>query len=638
MLTAGKATIPRRRIFCERFCHLHAHQSGLTLVAIPQQIRLFLNQASPQQDEETNVETHFIGLFDGHAGGRCSNYVAGSLGNTLAEDPSFFNNLPQALKRSFHTTNENFLKVAEKMKYHDGSTGITAVVRDSKVLVANVGDCRCLIISGGRPIQMSIDQKPTNPEEQKRIAALGGTVVYCMGVARVNRVLAVSRAFGNRTLRTVIRPDAEMMQRELTRDDDYIVMASDGLWDVLKNKDVCDMCYSQFTQGNPQAIADELVQSALMRGSMDNVTCIVVKLTDYVARLFSQRAGAGGNANGTLPSASANGTNHQASQQQLFNNNSAGATVPTPLERSSSLKHVPGSNGSHRGAGFDQNGGPNGSLGPNGAGAGGLLPLARQYSTGSIGNGAANGQHPSLQLQASPQLMPVLDNYLYSPNRGRTGSNSDSSGFQLPSTSSAQAGRTSPGIAGLRQHMNREGSFNFEEDEQTVAGGYGANSGGSSASNSGSGVGWLPQPAAASSPVGAGPGSSFGAAASASMPYAARRPNTMGGNAANVLGSRAGFGAGMPNLISMFNHTTPANGHSAGAGASNGSTLAPLSAASPQHSSSSGGGMWNSEGDYSGQSYGSEGSRVGTAHGGFQQRAGALGMFPVNYKKAPQRK
>ena len=126
------------------------------------------------------------------------------------------------------------------MKLHDGSTGWCAIIRDNRILVANVGDCRAVIVSSGRPIQMSIDQKPTNPDEQKRILSLGGAIVYCMGVARVNRVLAVSRAFGNRTLKSVIRPDAEMMQRELTRSDDYLILASDGVWDVLKNKDVAD--------------------------------------------------------------------------------------------------------------------------------------------------------------------------------------------------------------------------------------------------------------------------------------------------------------------------------------------------------------------------------------------------------------
>ncbi|KAJ1444030.1 phosphatase 2C-like domain-containing protein [Ochromonadaceae sp. CCMP2298] len=227
--------------------------------------RLFLDQSVPAE-ARTGAETHMFGLFDGHAGGRCSNYVTNHLPQVLAEDPAFFSNLPLALKRSFHSANDAFLRIAEKMKYHDGSTGLVAVVRDSKVLVANVGDCRALIISAGRPIQMSIDQKPTSAEEQKRIASLGGTVVYCMGVARVNRVLAVSRAFGNRTLRSVIRPDAEMMQRELCKEDDFLVMASDGLWDVLKNRDVAETCYSPTLQGSPQAIADRLVQAALMRG------------------------------------------------------------------------------------------------------------------------------------------------------------------------------------------------------------------------------------------------------------------------------------------------------------------------------------------------------------------------------------
>jgi len=241
-------------------------------------IRPFLNASKPGSDLP---ETHFFGLFDGHAGGKCSQHMATNLANTLLDDESFVTNLPQAIKRTYYTANEQFLKIAEKLKLHDGSTGICAIIRDNKILVANAGDCRCLLISNGRPIQLSNDHKPTSPDEQKRINALGGQVVYCMGVARVNRVLAVSRAFGNRTLRTVIRPDAELMQRELADGDDFLVIASDGLWDVLKNKDVSDVCYSPFLQRKSQAIADELVQLAMNKGSMDNVTCIVVNLTDY---------------------------------------------------------------------------------------------------------------------------------------------------------------------------------------------------------------------------------------------------------------------------------------------------------------------------------------------------------------------
>ena len=253
----------------------------------------------PYQEDEYGIrayvggnngpETHLFGLFDGHAGGKCSKQIAMTLPDILGEDAQFPNNLPQAIRRSFNNANEAFLKVAERMKLHDGSTGLVALLRDKKILIANVGDCRAVVLSAGRPIQMSNDQKPTSIEEQKRINSLGGTVEYCMGVARVNGILAVSRAFGNRTLRQVIRPDPEMTQRELTKDDDYLIMASDGLWDVLRNKDVCDTCYAMNNNNNgPQQIAEELVNTAIARGSMDNVTCIVVRLNGYVHRMLNK--------------------------------------------------------------------------------------------------------------------------------------------------------------------------------------------------------------------------------------------------------------------------------------------------------------------------------------------------------------
>lgn len=644
------------------------------------QIRPFLNQVVPTSSEQdVNIETHFFGLFDGHAGGRCSNYVAGSLPSVLAEDPAFFTNLPQALKRSFHQTNEHFLKVAEKMKYHDGSTGICAVVRDSKVLVANVGDCRCLIISGGRPIQMSIDQKPTNPEEQKRIVALGGQVVYCMGVARVNRVLAVSRAFGNRTLRTVIRPDAEMMQRELTKDDDFIVMASDGLWDVLKNKDVCDMCYSPFAQGSPQVIADELVQSALMRGSMDNVTCVVVKLTDYVQRVVTGRAGVGagtgGGAGATTAAANGSGPTN-------FNN----------LERSISLKNMPRNdggtgygttNGSQRNN-FGEGSHSNNNNTSNFTGSGGILPISRQYSTGSIPN------RPE-QMQSSPHLLaPAMDNYLQpsgsssSSNRNRAGSGTSDSSFQLPSALQ-QVGRLSPSAAGIANNRQASGNYSllYDDDEQTVAMNHLGNSGSKDLSGSsqsqgqgyqgqqpqggGGGGASMPWMTQQHNSGGAGTGNSNGSPPSfsqttCSIPYAARRPTTMGGGAGNILNSKNSFTNAMPNLISMFGTSMPQIGSGGGGGASLAALNTGGSGSSPGMSPSAAGqggavgGMWNAESDYSSSSVGSSytdmsssaggagqpGSRVGTANStsNYQQKSSSslATMFPMNYRKLPPKK
>ena len=238
-----------------------------------------VNQRSPGAPA-----THFFGLFDGHAGGRCSKHISSTLPTFVAEDNLFATNLPMALKRSYHTANNDFLKIAEQQRLHDGSTGLCTIIRNGKLLVGNVGDCRCLLLSSGKAIQMSVDQKPTNPDEIKRIISLGGSITNNLGVARVNGVLAVSRAFGNRKLRKVIRPDIEMIQRDLTREDHFLVIASDGLWDVLRNKDVCDICYTLSQSHRPQQLAEELVHTAIARGSMDNVTCIVIKLAGYIAK------------------------------------------------------------------------------------------------------------------------------------------------------------------------------------------------------------------------------------------------------------------------------------------------------------------------------------------------------------------
>jgi serine/threonine protein phosphatase PrpC len=249
-------------------------------------IRPFLANKTSMNNKA--LETHFFGLYDGHAGGRCSKYISSSLPDIFADDPAFTNNIITSIKRAYHTANDLFLKIAEKMKLHDGSTGLTCILRDGKITVANVGDCRALLISNGKAIPLSNDQKPTMPEEQKRIAQLGGTVLNCMGVARVNGVLAVSRAFGNRMLRSVIRPDAEIITRDLSREDEYLVMASDGMWDVLRNKDVSDLV-SSLSNFNPTHIAEELVHLALSRGSMDNVTCVVVRVKEYAIRMIHEK-------------------------------------------------------------------------------------------------------------------------------------------------------------------------------------------------------------------------------------------------------------------------------------------------------------------------------------------------------------
>ena len=228
-------------------------------------------------------ETHFFGVFDGHAGGKCSKAICTTIPYQFSRDEAYTQKVPVALARAIQRTNEQFLEVAGRMRLNDGSTGVSVVLRGTTMTIANVGDSRACLISARQGITLTEDHKPSSPAEQRRIASFGGTVTYNTGIARVAGVLAVSRAFGNYGIRNLIRADPDITQRELTPDDDFLVLASDGLWDVFRANEVAEVCYTLQKQGVSR-IADQLVQLALTRGSMDNITAVVVSLSRYIVR------------------------------------------------------------------------------------------------------------------------------------------------------------------------------------------------------------------------------------------------------------------------------------------------------------------------------------------------------------------
>jgi serine/threonine protein phosphatase PrpC len=175
------------------------------------------------------------------------------------------------------------------MRLNDGSTAVCCVLREGKLHIANVGDSRAILVSGGKGIPLTKDHKPAAPEEQRRIASFGGVITHNTGIPRVQGVLAVSRAFGNFSIRQFIRADPDIFTRDVSLEDDFLVLASDGLWDVYRNAEVAEICYSLRAQGcRAQRISDHLVQNALLRGSLDNVTCVVVCLTGYTSRILSE--------------------------------------------------------------------------------------------------------------------------------------------------------------------------------------------------------------------------------------------------------------------------------------------------------------------------------------------------------------
>ncbi|RLN22411.1 hypothetical protein C2845_PM07G20810 [Panicum miliaceum] len=178
-----------------------------------------------------------------------------------------------------------------------GSTAAVAVVCSSHIVVANCGDSRVVLSRGKEPVALSDDHKPDREDERARIEAAGGRVIDWNG-HRVSGVLAMSRSIGDGYGKPFLIPTPEVKVIPRAKDDDCLVIASDGLWDVISNADACKVARLQIlqwhrknngvcsdeggeaTRSHPaaQAAAGYLVKLALMKGSTDNITVTVIDL------------------------------------------------------------------------------------------------------------------------------------------------------------------------------------------------------------------------------------------------------------------------------------------------------------------------------------------------------------------------
>ena len=225
-------------------------------------------------------DSSLYALFDGHGGAKASQYCKDHLLKYIQADVNFENNTVASIMNSFRKLDEEFTSIAKRHMLSDGSTAVVAVINDRKVYVANAGDSRAIIVhKGGKAKAMSQDHKPSREDEARRINNLGGKIVY-WGQWRVQGVLAVSRSFGDISLKPYVTAEPEVMEKVITSDDLYLVLASDGLWDVMSNEDVARflMNVSNFSQ-----VAKELCYEATILGSADNITVVVVDLKSVIA-------------------------------------------------------------------------------------------------------------------------------------------------------------------------------------------------------------------------------------------------------------------------------------------------------------------------------------------------------------------
>jgi len=206
-------------------------------------------------------------------------------------------NIVTGIQQGFLELDKTMQNNTELRDEHAGTTVIAILIKDNILYSANAGDSRAVACINGRAIPLSRDHKPTLKDERKRIEAAGGFVEY----KRVNGNLALSRALGDFIFKRndhkspqeqIVTAFPEVQQFTVNEDWEFVVLACDGIWDVMTSEEVVQFVRPRLAHakiGNeesnvsihPEEICEELLNyclapDALMGTGCDNMTVILV--------------------------------------------------------------------------------------------------------------------------------------------------------------------------------------------------------------------------------------------------------------------------------------------------------------------------------------------------------------------------
>ncbi|GJN88177.1 hypothetical protein Rhopal_001142-T1 [Rhodotorula paludigena] len=150
---------------------------------------------------------------------------------------------------------------------------VTKPAAKRTLYTANVGDARAVLSRGGKAVRLTYDHKGSDAKEAKRISDAGGFVLN----NRVNGVLAVTRSLGDSSMKEFVVGSPFTTETSLGPQDDFLIVACDGLWDVCSDQEAVDLIKGV---QDPQEASQRLLDHALSNFSTDNLSVLVVSLHD----------------------------------------------------------------------------------------------------------------------------------------------------------------------------------------------------------------------------------------------------------------------------------------------------------------------------------------------------------------------
>ncbi|CAJ1425124.1 unnamed protein product, partial [Effrenium voratum] len=240
----------------------------------------------------------YFAVLDGHGGTQVADMAKEKLHKNVLQQmrqkqvqpASRDEKIKMAIKEAFLQTDKEILGLSERKKFElVGSTCVSVILHGNpklgtalRLVVSNLGDSRAVLCRAGTAVPVSEDHKPTRIDEKKRIERVGGLVLQVRGAWRVatstnpnsmNKAarreyqgLAMTRSFGDLHFKrpiglAIAEPEVQVIS--LSDKDLFIVLATDGVFDVLGNQEVIDLAMRHWRE--PEEAAKNIVRSAYKR-------------------------------------------------------------------------------------------------------------------------------------------------------------------------------------------------------------------------------------------------------------------------------------------------------------------------------------------------------------------------------------
>lgn len=254
-----------------------------------QSVSVTLTQGRRQYMEDTYVVTHLnkpmrsksslLAVFDGHGGDAVSIFCRDNFAQLLHKHIASYPDMGIALRKTFEELDQSVKGIGQRC----GSTAAVLVRVLDTLWSANCGDSETMVSYKNGHLAM-LTQSHKVEDEVTRLKGLGATITYDDGCARLSRMLNLARSIGDYHLKQYVISIPYVKSIKLDHNVEYVMIGSDGLWDVWDAKSLHDeikmlkkqmlasgLNYTQMTD----ALNMEIVKKSLLRGSGDNITVII---------------------------------------------------------------------------------------------------------------------------------------------------------------------------------------------------------------------------------------------------------------------------------------------------------------------------------------------------------------------------